>query len=222
MKKRFFLSAFSLALLAAFASTPAVADSTLYDNTGPTSGGYDTGYTFNNGYSVSNSFTLASNSTLTGVDFVAWLYQGDTLTNIDWLITDTAFSSNVYGSGTGVSVTTGANLGADHVGAGLDLVQESISLSGLSLAAGTYYLQLQNAVTAESNYAFWDASNGPSDAVQSGYGDTYDLNGSGTNSETFQIIGNSGAAATPEPSSFLLLGSGLAGLAGLVKRKLAA
>jgi hypothetical protein len=27
---------------------------------------------------------------------------------------------------------------------------------------------------------------------------------------------------TPEPSSFLLLGSGLAGLAGLLKRKLAA
>jgi hypothetical protein len=38
--------------------------------------------------------------------------------------------------------------------------------------------------------------------------------------EAFQIDGS--PVATPEPSSFLLLGSGLLGLAGLVKRRLTA
>jgi hypothetical protein len=229
MKKRFFLSAFTLALLAAIGSLPAMADSTLYDNTGPTSGGHsDNGaFLINGGYAISDSFTLASNSTLTGVSLIEFLTRGDTLTSVDWAITGTAFGGSTYGSGTAVSVTTGADLGAYPNGGGYELYQESFSLSGLSLAAGTYYLQLQNAVTSQNQDTYWDVSNGLSDAAINGNGySAFDLNGyggySGTNSETFQIMGNADTSATPEPSSFLLLGSGLAGLAGVIKRRLKA
>jgi hypothetical protein len=145
------------------------------------------------------------------------------MTNVDWLITDTAFGGNTEGSGTAsVTDTYTGTQAFDYY----DLDQESFSLPGLSLAAGTYYLQLQNAVTVYGDPVYWDVSNGPSDAAQAGNGySPYDLNGAngnpGSNSETFQILG-SPDSVTPEPSSFLLLGSGLLGLVSLVKRKLTA
>ncbi len=227
MKKRALLPAFILILLGAMGSFPALADTTLYDNTGSTSYGYNDNGAFyiNYGWEVSDSFTLASNSTLTGVNMIAWLAPGDTMTQLDWLITDTAFGSNTYASGTASVIDT--YLGTDPHGWGWDLDQESFSLPDLSLAAGTYYLQLQNAVTMDGGPAGWDDSDGPSDAVQAQPESSYlsDLNGMndnfGTNSETFQILGQT-ENPTPEPSSFLLLASGLAGLAGVLKRKLAA
>jgi len=218
---------FLFCLLAAMGSIPALADSTLYDNTGPTSDGYNSSngaFTINEGLEIADSFTLLSNSTLTGVHLIAWLSPSDTMTSVDWRITTSAFGGTTEGAGT--ASVTDLYLRTVQNGS-YDLDQESFSLSSLSLTAGTYYLQLQNAVTVDGKTAYWDVSNGLSDAVAAGDGDPpSDLNGFlnsvGTNSETFQIIGNADTSATPEPSSFLLLGSGLAGLAGLLKRRLMA
>jgi hypothetical protein len=231
--KRMGLAVLFLCLVGALAVVPASADTTLYDNTGPTSKGLfgNLGYTIKSPWEVADSFTLASNSTLTSVNFLAWLTEGDAMTNVDWLITEYRFGyssgGNTYGSAT-ASVTdtyTGKQLyGSD------DLDQESFSLPGLSLAAGTYYLQLQNAVTMNGDPVSWDDSDGPSYAARAlGPNDSFahGLKDDGTNpipgsnSETFQIIGNA-ESATPEPSSFLLLGGGLLGLASLLKRRLTA
>ena len=231
--KRIGLALLSLSLVGALAAVPASADTTLYDNTGPTSKGLhgNLGYIINLPWEITDSFTLASNSTLTSVNFLAWLTTGDAMTNVDWSITEYAFGSavggNIYGSAT-ASVTdtyTGKQLYGSY-----DLDQESFSLPGLSLAAGTYYLQLQNAVTKNGDPVSWDDSDGPSYAARAlGLNDSFahGLKDDGTNpipgsnSETFQIMGEEGPV-TPEPSSFLLLGSGLLGLAGLLKHKLTA
>jgi hypothetical protein len=57
---------------------------------------------------------------------------------------------------------------------------------------------------------YWDESSGPSMALDSGLGTIP--------SESFTILGNATTGTTPEQSSFLLLASGIVGVAGLIRR----
>jgi hypothetical protein len=92
------------------------------------------------------------------------------------------------------------------------------SIPDLSLAAGTYYLQFGNGLDTTGFGVYWDVSSGPSSAYGQVDGSAVPLDSGG--SETFALYDST--SATPEPSSFLLLGSGLAGLATLIKRKVTA
>ena len=215
MKKSAVLSVLILGLAAALAAVPAFAISAvpLYDNTVPVNTGTINGYDIANGWEITDSFTLSGNSTVTGANFVAWLDPGDTLSSVDWLITTDAFGGTTEGFGT--TSTTYSHIGTADGYYNLD--EESFSISGLPLGAGTYWLQLQNGVASNGHPIFWDASDGVSLAYQTRSADP------SIPSETFQILGTGTAGpVVPEPSSFLLLGSGLAGLAGLLKRKLRA
>src|SRR5271169_4520966 len=197
----------------ALAAIPAWAG---YDN-GPINGTTDA-WTINFGYVVSDSY-LSDGSTVTGFSIGVWEFPGDVLSSVDWSITGGENSGSVFGSGT----ASGKNLtdkfiSSNQFGYDVDL----ITASGLNVAeksGTTYWLNLQNATVPSGDPVFWDENSGagcggkgcPSSASESSVGTIP--------SEAF-TINPGGSGTTPEPSSIMLFGSGILGLAGVLRRKL--
>ena len=195
-------------LCLALVAVPAFAD---YNN-GPIKG--VNGWYIDFGFIVSDTF-VADSSQVTGFMFDALELPGDTLLKVDWSITSGENGGQVFGSGT--ANVTDKFISTNAFGFNIDL----ITVSGLNVAtvSGTqYWLNLQNAVTNSGDPVSWDENSGvgctspgcPSKASESAVGTIP--------SESFTI--NTSSGTTPEPSSFLLLGSGILGLAGLLRRKL--
>jgi PEP-CTERM motif len=195
----------------------------LYDN-GPINGTTDA-WTINFGYVVSDSIQVSGSiENPTESIFGVWEFPGDTMTSVDWSITGSENGGTVYGSGT----ASGANLSdkflsTNQYGYNIDLI--TISGLNVNLNAGTYWLNLQNAVVPSGDPVYWDETSGkgcggndgkgggcPSQASESAVGTIP--------SEAFTIIGNGTSGSTPEPNSILLFGSGILGLAGVLRRRL--
>ena len=200
-------------LCLALAAIPAWAD---YDN-GPINGATDA-WTINFGYIVSDSYIAATGASVTGFQFGVWEFPGDVLSSVDWSITSAENGGTSFGSGT----ASGKNLTDQFISTnsfGYDI--DKITVTGLNvpeLAGATYWLNLQNAAVPSGDPVFWDENSGagckgqgcPSQASESAVGTIA--------SEAFTI--NNGSAPVPEPSSIMLFGSGILGLAGVLRRKL--
>jgi hypothetical protein len=213
-----------LTILCLALSAPAFAD--IY-NDGPTNGTYTSvGICCEPRYygqSISDGFVAANSGTGTEVFFAEWVRAGALPTGVTWAIGTQNF---------GGTLTAGANFGYTVFclngqdgcgGSGFQLFDVYIShftLPSIPFTAGqTYWLTLAGAFDNQGFGAYWDVNNGPatcdfeSGPIVPGGGLPCGVLG-----ESFTIT--SGQPTTPEPSSILLLGSGILGLAGVLRRKL--
>jgi PEP-CTERM motif len=205
----------SLSLLAlCLAAVPAMAQ-TIYDN-GPINGTTDA-WTINSGFVVSDTFTVGSGgASVTGISFGAWAFPGDVLESAEISITSSEFGGTTYDD----EVVNFTQSGCSGNQFGFNVCTETGSLagSGVNLAAGTYWLNLQNAVVNSGDPIYWDENSGPSSASENSVGTIP--------SEAFTVLGGTATSTTsssgsvPEPSSIMLFGSGILGLAGVLRRKL--
>jgi PEP-CTERM motif len=186
------------------AVAPAMAD-TLYSNG---AGNYTTdAWTINFGFAVSDSFTCSANCTVQDFHIGVWLFPGDSLTSVD-----AAFGSSSFGGSFNTYNATGhTDLGINQFGYDTQIVD--FATADIPLSAGTSWITLQNAVVPNGDPVYWDENSGASQAFENSLGSIP--------SEAFTVTGTqSGTGTTPEPSSIMLFGSGILGLAGVLRRKL--
>jgi len=215
MKMRI-VSLLLLALCLTLAAAPAMAD-TLYSN-GPTNGTTDA-WTINFGFIVSDTFTLGAPSTITGLTFESWMEPGDTLLSAQVAITSAEFGGTQYFN----SVVNFTQSGCSTNQYGFSLCSESGAFTA-ALNAGTYWLNLENAVSSLGDPVYWDENSGPSSASENSVGtipsESFTVLGTISTTTTSTTTLTNMTANSPEPSSIMLFGSGILGLAGVLRRKL--
>ena len=199
----------SLSLLAlCLAAVPAMAQ-TVYSN-GAINGTTDA-WTINFGFVVSDTFTT-SGGPVNGLVFGAWTFPGDVLINAEVQITSSEFGGTTFTD----QIVSFTQSGCSTNQYGFNVCTETGSLSSVNLAAGTYWLNIDNAVVNNGDPIYWDENSGASSASENSVGTIP--------SEAFTILGGSttttSSTSVPEPSSIMLFGSGILGLAGVLRRKL--
>ena len=196
-----------LSLLTILCLMLAVAPAMASYSNGPYNGTTDA-WTINFGFTVSDSFTLSSGS-VSGFHFVYWdASASDLLTTADLALGTTSFG----GSATTVAFSN-AFLGTNQYG--YNLYQADASGLSIPWSGGAGFATLGNACSTSgcsvSNPIYWDENSGPSTAYENTLGSIP--------SEAF-TLGGGCCGPVPEPNSILLFGSGILGLAGILRRRL--
>jgi hypothetical protein len=172
------------------------------------------------GQSISDGFFPMMTGTGTEVFFAEWVVAGTVPTGVDYSIGLNNFqlpTGPATGFGTTELCANGSpfNGGLCGGGFGYDVYQSHFSINFNFTSTSTeYWLTLTNGFDAA-----WDINGGAATCLFESGGI---VQGGGLpcgqSGESFTIT--SGGGTTPEPSSILLFGSGILGLAGVLRRKL--
>ncbi len=189
--------ALALCFLAAIPASASI----VYDN-GPDALN-NTYYTITGGFEVADSFTLSTGVFVDQVNLQLQVPVGDTPLSLDWLITTSEFGGATIASATGAALTGSLDhqwiFRGSPVG---DVYQVSFTVPSVFLAAGTYWLQIQNATDANKQGTAWATG-----------ANNFGSAGQFTNPSITSIPSESFSIATPEPASFALIGAGIVALA---------
>jgi PEP-CTERM motif len=174
---------------------------------------------------LANQFTLSTAVVIDSISVVVTTGNFPSVTKGD-------FTSFTIGLGSQITGGVTSGIGAGDIPANPDgtLNTEEFTFSGLdlSLAAGTYYLgmaggnvdwdraqPLSTSADAVGQQFLCD----PTDAFMACSNPLNWNSLSGSSEFAFEIDGTTVPVATPEPSTFALLGTGVLGLAGVVRRR---
>jgi PEP-CTERM motif len=209
----------SLSLLAlCLATVPAAAQFIIYSN-GPINGTTDA-WTINSGFVVSDTFTTSGDIPPTsGLSFGAWLFPGDILQSAQVSITSAEFGGTTFYDQ--VVFFTQSGCSANQFG--FNVCTEStgfFNFGPVNLVGGTYWLNLANAVVNDGDPIYWDENSGPSSASENSVGTIPSESFTISYCECTTTITTSSTGTVPEPSSTWLFGSGVLGLAGVLRRRL--
>jgi len=170
----------------------------IYDN-GPINGTTDA-WTINFGFVVSDTVTVPSGGgSVSGLSFGAWVEPGDVLQTVEISITSSEFGGTTYFDQV-VNFTQSGCSGNQY---GFNVcTATSSNFTGPNLAAGTYWVNLQNAVVNDGDPIYWDENSGVGCGGQ-GCPSLASENSVGTiPSEAFTILGENTTTTTcNDPSS---------------------
>jgi hypothetical protein len=170
---------------------------------------------------ISNGFIAANSGTPSTLEFGEWIVGGLWPSSISYELGTTAFGTDL-GSGT-VAQFDRNNHFLFSNSFGWDVYDVTIPVTSAFMTAGNeYWVTLSNATDSNnSGTEAWDLPNGgsggPATCNYRQNGTTYGDCGSGGESFTLTTYDS---WYTPEPSSIILFGSGILGLAGILRRKL--
>jgi PEP-CTERM motif len=209
MKMRIFVLSILVLVGLGVTALPATADSSIYNNGNPI---IFEGYSIDTANVTSNTVQCAGTScTPTDLSFYTVNPIGQSIgDSVSWSFTSGEFIGVGYNSGASAIPT---NLPCADNGAN-QLCLVTVSLSGTLAQPSSSWLNL----TGLNAGVDWAISGGPSEAS------TCELVGGTCGPTLFNIASEaftlSGTTTTPEPSTILLLGSGILGLGGVLRRRM--